>query len=110
MHSSRERLKTISVRNSNFFFLTRKLIYERFVCQYRCTRRSEIGVRQDVGDATYSTASGVLQGWREHFSNLATPDQTTKCDHVYQELVRTEVPEIADICTLTTFYAPFALA
>ena len=59
-----------------------------------------------VGDATYSTASGVLQGWREHFSNLATPDPTTKCDHVYQELVRTEVPEIADICTHISKSAP----
>ena len=48
-----------------------------------------------VGYSTYSTASGVLKGWREHFINLATPDPTTKCDHVYQELVRTEVPEIA---------------
>ena len=26
-----------------------------------------------VGESTFSTSSGILQGWREHFSKLATP-------------------------------------
>ena len=45
-----------------------------------------------VGESTYSTAFGVLQGWGKHFRNLATPDPTIKCDHVTMS-TRTEKPE-----------------
>ena len=52
-----------------------------------------------VGKSTYSTSSGVLQGWREHFSKLATPDSTMNSDSAYQKLIKTEMPQIVDICT-----------
>ena len=53
----------------------------------------------NVCDSTYITSSGVLQGWREHFSKLATPNDTLKKDHAYKQLVKTEMLEIFDICT-----------
>ena len=53
----------------------------------------------NVGDSTYSTSSWVLQGWREHFSKLATPNDTLRKDHAYKQLVKTEMLEIFDICT-----------
>ena len=40
-----------------------------------------------VGEATYSSASGVLTGWKEHFSKLATPDNNLKPDVSYQQLI-----------------------
>ena len=62
--------------------------------------RSNICVNElNVGDSTYSTSSGVLQGWREHFSKLATPNDTLRKDHAYKQLVKTEMLEIFDICT-----------
>ena len=52
-----------------------------------------------VGEFTYSTSSGVLQGWREHFSKLATPDSicTMNSDPAYQKPIKTEMPQIVDI-------------
>ena len=62
--------------------------------------RSNICVNElNVGDSTYSTSSEVLQGWREHFSKLATPNDTLRKDHAYKQLVKTEMLEIFDICT-----------
>ncbi|MES9969373.1 MAG: hypothetical protein ABW092_05020, partial [Candidatus Thiodiazotropha sp.] len=52
-----------------------------------------------VGETTYSSTSGVLLGWKEHFSKLATPDSTLKADASYQQLIKTEMPEILDVCT-----------
>ena len=52
-----------------------------------------------VGESTFSTSSGVLQGWRDHFRKLATPDSTMNSDPAYQKLIKTEMPQIVDICT-----------
>ena len=51
-----------------------------------------------VGESTYITSSGILQGWREHFNKLATPDSTMNSDPAYQKLIKTEMPQIVDIC------------
>ena len=51
-----------------------------------------------VGEVTYNSASGVLTGWKEHFSKLATPDNNLKTDVSYQQLIGIEMPEIIDIC------------
>ena len=52
-----------------------------------------------VGEAKYSSALGVLTGWKEHFSKLATPDNNLKIDVSYQQLIATEMSEIIDVCT-----------
>ena len=52
-----------------------------------------------VDEATYSSASGVLTGWKEHFSKLATPDNNLKTDVSYQQLIGIEMPDIIDVCT-----------
>ena len=47
--------------------------------------RSNICLNElNVGDSTYSTSSGDLQKWREHFSKLATPNDTLRKDHAYK--------------------------
>ena len=63
-------------------------------------RRSNICMNElNAGDSTYSTSSGVLQGWREHFSILAVLIDTLRKDHTYKQLVKTEMLEFFDICT-----------
>lgn len=55
---------------------------------------SELHVRE----STYNTSSGVLQGLREHFSKLATLNNTMKRDLAYKKPIQTEIPQIVDIC------------
>ena len=45
----------------------------------------------------YKTENGILQGWQEHFSNLATPGYDEDFDDRCREQVHREMREIVDL-------------
>lgn len=46
----------------------------------------------------YRTEEGILNGWRDHFETLATPNDNEDFDMKYARLVSDEVPVISDLC------------
>ena len=46
----------------------------------------------------YKTDSEMLNGWRDHFKTLATPDENGEFDKKYSQMVSEELPVIAEIC------------
>lgn len=52
-----------------------------------------------VGDKVFHTKAGILEGFREHFENLATPSNDKSFDQGYSDLVKLEVKEIQDMCS-----------
>ena len=47
-----------------------------------------------VGDKVYTTKSEILEGFREHFHNLATPSDDKSFDQSYSDQIKLEVKEI----------------
>ena len=51
-----------------------------------------------VGDKIYHSDSDILNGFREHFQSLSTPNDVPGYDKRYGHLVSSELREIIDIC------------
>lgn len=51
-----------------------------------------------VGDSTFRTDSEILQGWRQHFGELAKQSSNPRFDEQYKRMVDRELGEIIDIC------------
>ncbi|MEW8547754.1 MAG: reverse transcriptase family protein, partial [Candidatus Thiodiazotropha sp.] len=51
-----------------------------------------------VGDKIYTSKEEILDGFREHFSSLATPSGDSSFDTKHGNLVKMEVNEILDMC------------
>ena len=52
-----------------------------------------------VGDKVYTTKSEILEGFREHFHNLATPSDDKSFDQSYSDQIKLEVNEIQEMCS-----------
>ncbi|XP_071170834.1 uncharacterized protein [Mytilus edulis] len=75
--------------NSNLFF---KLIRRQ---------RGRFGMHIDelnVNGQKYNTEGGILEGFREHFANLAKQSDNSQFDQAYIEQVDNEYATIIDIC------------
>ncbi|MCG8032572.1 MAG: reverse transcriptase family protein, partial [Candidatus Thiodiazotropha taylori] len=51
-----------------------------------------------VNDRVYKTDADILNGWRQHFEQLASPCFDDRFDKDYEKLVALELNEIIDLC------------
>ncbi|MEW8547953.1 MAG: reverse transcriptase family protein, partial [Candidatus Thiodiazotropha sp.] len=51
-----------------------------------------------VDGSTFKTETDILEGWRQHFGNLASASTNPLFDQKYEKLVDQELLEIIDIC------------
>ena len=60
-----------------------------------------------VGDSTFRTDGEILQGWRQHFGDLAKQSSNPRFDEKYKRIVDMELGEIIDICkSSSASYSP----
>ena len=63
--------------------------------------RGKLGVflnELHVEESTYRTDDEILQGWRQHFGDLAKQSDNPRFDEQYKRVVERELAEIIDIC------------
>ena len=74
--------------------------------------RGKLGVflnELHVEESTYRTDDEILQGWRQHFGDLAKQSDNPRFDEQYKRVVERELAEIIDICEASKGdYSPVA--
>ena len=63
-------------------------------CRMINKHRSKSGVHLNelhVGDSTFKSEEGIMEGWREHFGGLATQSSNPFFDEEYRNLVEQEL-------------------